>query len=92
MSIPEMFRSSWLTDLSLGERGGSLESALALDDGRLCSSLKLRLLKSPTRFFGLTLTAGNVCRIKQECIPVGCTRDIYPLEGDWYQRYLLPPC
>ena len=45
-------------DFSLGERGGSLNSALVLDD-RLCSSLKLRLLNNPTRFFGFTLTLGT---------------------------------
>ena len=72
MSIPEMLRSSWLIDLSLDERGGSFDSGLVLEDDRLCSSLKLRLLNSPTRFFGLTLTAGNVYKIEQECIPVGC--------------------
>ena len=91
MSIPEMLRSSWLTDLSLGERGGSFDSALALDDDTLCSSLKLRLLNSPTRFFGFTLTAGNVYKIKQECIPVGCVPPAAVAASVGSQPDPLPP-
>ncbi len=65
--MPEIFRSSWLTDFSLGEGGGNLNSVFKLEL-RSWSSLKLLLLKRPTRFFGFTLTDGTgSCKGKITC-------------------------